>query len=653
MAKLGDLIGLFRVPADKPDLAESQLRAFAKQIPLLYLILLANTLFVSATHYAVAPVTLTVALPSGFALICAVRLIGWWRMRHVTCDHLQAVQRLRSTVRLVGIFSIAFVAWGFAMYPYGEAFHKAHVVFYMSITTVACVFCLMHVRAAALALILVAIGPTTAFFATRGEPVLAAIAGNNLLVAFAMMFILFTHYRDFAQMISQQGELRRRQQETQQLSDENFRLANRDSLTGMPNRRSFFAAIRQRLAEQSNTAFAVGLIDLDGFKAVNDLYGHAAGDELLVEAARRMESLQSSEVSFARLGGDEFGVILTGCTSSERMLAMGHELCSLLRLPYVLTGLTVEISASAGVAVFPEAGSTSELLVEHADYALYQAKQQRSGTAIIFSGNHAHDIRRLNLIDQTLRNADLEAELRLDYQPIFEPATGRIVAFEALARWSNPMLGNVPPSLFIKAAERSDLINRLTIALYRRALFEAASWPDEIGLSFNLSARTIASPATVLALTAATVNGGVKASRIDFEVTETAVMADFDQAVQTLTALRATGARIALDDFGSGYSSLGYVHRLPLDKIKIDSGFIADTETNETVRNIVKTIVDLSRNLGLACVAEGIETARQAEIVRDLGCGLVQGYYFGHPGRPENFLARSTAAEPWLPALTG
>lgn len=653
MAKLGDLIGLFRVPADKPDLTESQLRAFSKQIPLLYLILLANTLFVSATHYAVAPAWLTVAMPSGFALICAVRLISWWRMRRMTCDHLQAVQRLRSTVRLVGIFGIAFVTWGFAMYPYGDAFHKAHVVFYMSITTVACVFCLMHVRAAALALILVAIAPTTAFFATRGEPVLAAIAGNNLLVAFAMMFILFTHYRDFAQMISQQGELRRRQQETQKLSDENFRLANRDSLTGMPNRRSFFAAITQRLAAQSDKSFAVGLIDLDGFKAVNDLYGHAAGDELLVEAARRMESLRSPEVSFARLGGDEFGVILTGCTSSERMLALGHELCSLLRLPYVLTGLTVEISASAGLAVFPEAGSTSELLVEHADYALYQAKQQRSGTATIFSGNHAHDIRRLNLIDQTLRNADLEAELSLDYQPIFEPATGRISAFEALARWSNPGLGNVPPILFIKAAERSDLINRLTLALYRRALSDAATWPDDVGLSFNLSARTIASPATVLALTAATVNGGVKASRIDFEVTETAVMADFDQAVQTLTTLRSTGAHIALDDFGSGYSSLGYVHRLPLDKIKIDSGFIADIESNETVRNIVKTIVDLSRNLGLGCVAEGIETARQAEIVRDLGCGLVQGYYFGRPGRPDSFLERSTAAEPWRPALAG
>jgi diguanylate cyclase (GGDEF)-like protein len=630
------LRSIFRVRSDQPDLMVSQLHAFSRLIPLLYCILLANTLFVSATHLAVAPAVLTIYLPLAFAVVCVLRLAWWWLLRNRQPEPAQAVARLRSTVGLAALLGAAFTAWGLAIFPYGDTYQQLHVAFYMAITVIACVFCLMHLRAAALVLSLMVVVPFALFFGSRGQPVLAAIAANLVLVAGAMLFVVFTHYRNFARMIAQQGEITRKQAETQRLSDENFQLANRDSLTGLPNRRRFFARIGERINQDEAAAgFAVGLVDLDGFKAVNDVYGHAAGDGLLVEASRRMQELVGWPVEFARIGGDEFGLILQDCHEAPEVEALGQALCEMLRQPYVMPGLTVEISASAGFAIYPSAGGTVAALTEHADYALYQAKLKRNGAPVIFSGEHATSIRWLNRVDQMLRNADFDSELSLAYQPIVETGTGRIVAFEALARWHNPALGSVAPGHFIKAAERSDLINRLTTALYRKALNDMADWPPQIGLSFNLSVRTLASPVTILQLIADTMKSGIAPQRIEFEVTETAIMVDFDQALQTLSRLKAIGFRIALDDFGSGYSSLGYVHRLPLDKIKIDSRFIADIETSATVRSIVKTIVDLSRNLGLACVAEGIETPSQAMIVEGLGCPLAQGYHFGRPGSAE------------------
>lgn len=217
------------------------------------------------------------------------------------------------------------------------------------------------------------------------------------------------------------------------------------------------------------------------------------------------------------------------------------------------------------------------------------------------------------------------------YQPIVTITGGEVIGFEALARWHNGALGNVPPAEFIKVAERSDMINRLALSLFAAALRDMASWPPSAQLYFNLSVRNINAPGFALQLTAEIVKSGINPRRIEFEVTETAVMADFEQALHCLSALRGVGCRIALDDFGTGYSSLSYVHRLPLDKIKIDAQFIAGIENNAAVRNIVKSIVDLSHNLSLTCVAEGVETEAQARIIAELGCDYAQGFHFARP----------------------
>ena len=609
------------------------MRAFSQQIPLLYLVLLANTAFVSATHFGLAPDLLTLYLPGIFSALCAVRLVGWWFMRNANIGYAAALRRLKSTQILAGVFGALVAAWGIAIFPYGDPQHQMHVAYYISITVISCVFCLMQLRTAAFTLMLIVIVPVAGFFATRGDLVLLAVAANMGLVSLAMAFILNTHYRDFRRMVRQRTELTEQHAESLRLGAENYRLAHVDSLTGLANRREFLTRIEVavRSAGAAAQEIAVGLVDLDGFKAVNDLYGHAAGDDLLVEVSRRMLELQGFDATFARLGGDEFGVILPVSGGQQDITSFGRRLTMVLALPYDLSGLRINISASVGFAAFPEAGQSAERLVENADYALYEAKNKSPGSTVIFTQHHAAEIQRLNLVLHKLRTADLASEITMVYQPIVTIAGGAVIGFEALARWHNGALGNVPPAEFIKVAERSDMINRLALSLFAAALRDMASWPPTAQLYFNLSVRNINAPGFALQLTAEIVRSGINPRRIEFEVTETAVMADFEQALHCLSALRGVGCRIALDDFGTGYSSLSYVHRLPLDKIKIDAQFIAGIENNAAVRNIVKSIVDLSHNLSLTCVAEGVETEAQARIMAELGCDYAQGFHFARP----------------------
>ncbi len=637
-----------RASDHSPDHTAAQMRAFSKQIPLLYLVLLANTAFVSATHFGLAPDLLTLHLPLLFSALCVARLVGWWYMRNTNVSHAAALRRLKSTQVLAAAFGALFTAWGLAILPYGDPQHQMHVAYFMSITVISCVFCLMHLRAAAFTLMLIVTIPFSAFFATRGDPVLLAVAANMGLVSIAMAFILNSHFRDFRRMVQQRTELTQQHAESVRLGAENYRLAHVDSLTGLANRREFLSRIEREVASAGAVGheIAVGLVDLDGFKAVNDLYGHAAGDELLVEASRRMKELQGFEATFARLGGDEFGVILRDSSGRPEVSSFGRWLAMVLALPYDLSGLRINLSASLGFAVYPTAGHTAERLVENADYALYEAKDKSPGSTVIFSQHHAAEIQRLNLVLQKLRTADLATEITMVYQPIVTVASGAVIGFEALARWHNGTLGNVPPAEFIRVAERSDMINRLSLSLFAAALRDMSAWPPSAQLYFNLSARNINAPGFALQLTAEIVRSGINPRRIEFEVTETAVMADFDQALHCLSALRGVGCRIALDDFGTGFSSLSYVHRLPLDKIKIDARFIAGIESNAAVRNIVKSIVDLSHNLSLACVAEGVETEAQARIIAELGCDHAQGYHYARPLPLEHLDHEQTGAGP-------
>jgi diguanylate cyclase (GGDEF)-like protein len=508
---------------------------------------------------------------------------------------------------------------------------------------------MMHLRPAALLMTGVTVIPFSIFFLATGRPVFIAVIISMLLVSAAMIYILLVFSRDFAKMVDLHKGLL-------ESTLENARLANTDSLTGLPNRRQFLFALQEDLeqAQRDKQRLVVGLIDLDGFKTVNDLYGQVVGDLVLVEAGRRLAALSDAATLLARLGGDEFGIILDEDKSEPDIRALGVRICAALKAPFMAPGIVVEISSSVGFAAFPQAGSTAHVLFERARYALSHAKQHSRGRSTIFSIDHETEIQYLANLELCLRHADLQSEMSLCFQPIVDAVQGKTVAFEALARWVSPSLGRVAPDVFIKVAERSDLIHKLTATLLRLALAEAKTWPGEIRISFNLSARDIASPESIATIAAIIETSGVASSRIDMEVTETAMFQDFEQANKSLRTLRALGVRFSLDDFGTGYSSLSYVRRFPISKIKIDRSFVREVETDADCRAIVKSVIDMCRNLKLGCISEGMETQAQVRILRELGCETMQGYFFGKPMPATEVLPYLDAANiPSFPDIPG
>ena len=631
-------------------LMRAQYRAFTRQIPLLYLTLLANSAAVAFTFRSLAPPWLDCYLPIGLGCVCVVRLAMWLRAREREFDRSQLIRRLRVTMILVVVLGAAFTFWGLALYPYGDAYARGHVAFYMGITVIACVFCLMHLRSAALVLAAIVNVPLAVFFLLTGNPVFIAIALNIVLVSGSMIVILLIYYRDFADLVESKEALLTQQRTLQELSDLNHSLANLDPLTALPNRRRFFSDVEALIGSAQNTMFAVGIMDLDGFKQVNDLYGHVAGDRVLVETAQRLRSLVTPSVTVARLGGDEFGIIARDLSNAERFASFCAELTRISALPHTTNGMTTRLSGSLGLAIYPHAGASAEQLFERADFALFHAKTHSRGQAVTFSAEHEIQIRRSSAVEHELCHSDLREELSLMYQPIVDLRTGRVTAFEALARWRNARLGPVAPNEFIRTAEHCGMIHEITLILLEQALAFLRRCPPALSLSFNLSALDVASAEAVDRIVALLAAHRDIASRIRFEVTETAFVRDFELARRAILTLKAHGARVALDDFGTGFSSLSSMDQLPIDCIKIDKSFIDDIVLRERSQSIVKTVFDLCKNLQLECVVEGVEALQQIDVLRTLGCAYVQGYVFSRPLAERDALALDVQSPLRLPA---
>ena len=416
------------------------------------------------------------------------------------------------------------------------------------------------------------------------------------------------------------------------LRDEMQTLADCDVLTGLPNRRSFFRDMDIVLAAAATgEPFDVALIDLDGFKPINDIYGHSVGDELLIAVGGRLRDAVGSLGVAARMGGDEFAVILRGRRSPAALDAFGAQLCDALRETYLLGSVAANISGSVGFVRVPDATLSPSQLLERADYALYFAKQNLRGAPVVFTDRHEAEMRDFSVVDQTLRTSDLDAELSIVFQPQVDVQENRTVSFEALARWNSARLGPVRPDIFIKAAERSGLITHVTLLLLEKALKQVRTWPVDTRVSFNLSARDLRSGISIDNVCAAVRDSGIDPHRIEFEITETAMLTDFEQACDALSKLKAMGCRVAVDDFGSGYSSFSYIHRLPVDKIKIDRSFVVQLVKHSSALKIIKTIIDLCRNLNLECVIEGVETQAEMAALVQVRARYIQGYLFARP----------------------
>jgi diguanylate cyclase (GGDEF)-like protein len=404
-----------------------------------------------------------------------------------------------------------------------------------------------------------------------------------------------------------------------------------DALTGLPNRTLLHRRAGRDL--RGDDPAAMLLIDLDRFKEVNDTLGHDYGDALLVEVAERLGAALRREDTLARFGGDEFAVLVAGAPDRAAVIEVAARLQEALRRPFALRGVAVELEASIGVALYPEHGTTAGRLLQRADVAMYEAKRGGHGIVTYTAERDPYSADRLGLLAE-LRRAIEHDELVLHYQPKVSLRTGELTGVEALVRWQHPVRGLLGPDEFIPLAERTGAVADLTRWVVDHALAQCAAWRErgiDLPVAVNLAAANIVDVTLPEAIGALLERYDVPAERLECEISEHTVMADPSRAGAVLVGLRELGVGLSLDDFGTGHSSLSYLKRLPLDEVKIDRSFVAGMTEDENDAVIVRSTIDLARNLGLRVVAEGVETAEIMDALRELRCDIAQGYHISRP----------------------
>jgi diguanylate cyclase (GGDEF)-like protein/PAS domain S-box-containing protein len=409
-------------------------------------------------------------------------------------------------------------------------------------------------------------------------------------------------------------------------------LARHDALTNLYNRVVFRERLEQSLVEtRQGKSVAVMILDLDKFKRVNDTLGHAVGDTLLRAVGERLAACIRNGDTVARVGGDEFAIVQVGLEEPHEAAALAQRITDLISQPYEIDSHRISTRVTVGIAISPWDGVDPEQLLKNADIALYRAKQDDPGTWRFFEPEMGLLVEVRRTLETDLRSALANGEFELFYQPFYNVQSREICAFEALLRWRHPLRGMVLPDQFIPLLEETGLIVPIGEWILREACAQAATWPEQISVSVNLSSVQFRNTTPVRAVVDALSASGLAASRLELEITETVLMQNNEAALAALHQLRELGSRISMDDFGTGYSSLSYLRSFPFDKIKIDRSFIQDLTQKQSGIAIVRAIAALGTSLQLGTTAEGVETMEQFAIVRAEGCTEVQGFFFSPP----------------------
>ena len=421
--------------------------------------------------------------------------------------------------------------------------------------------------------------------------------------------------------------------EIRQTQERLTHLANVDVLSGLPNR----GRVRQLLGEalrgatSGNVPCAIMFLDLDGFKPVNDTFGHPKGDAVLRAVAKRLVDEVGSDGHVGRMGGDEFAIVIPDAQGRKIIEQLADRIVESIKEPYMIDQTEIRIGVSIGCAFGPIDGATVDDLILKADLALYQAKDAGRGVARYFSSELQSEQEDRVRLESDLRSALAAKQFHLVFQPLINAKTQKLVGFEALIRWNHPQRGNVPPGVFIPVAEESGLMGALGEWVIEESCRACATWPEPITVALNISPKQIILPALPNMVSEALARHKLPGNRIELEVTEGVFLGDNGSTLDTLKRLRALGVGIALDDFGTGYSSIGYLNKAVFHKLKIDGSFVREAGSRPENVAIIQSIVQLAKSFRMNVTAEGVETAEDFERMRDLGCDTIQGYLFGRP----------------------
>ena len=646
MTRLDRWIGISGSCEAERALLRERRTALKRQLPWLYGILFVNLL---GLYAGVADQVELIRTPAtAFLAIIAARLIYWMQL-HPQEESLDAIRRdLRSVFCFSLIFSAAFCIWAIVVFWGGGAPHQTDIIMFATLAAIGTSYALAVFPAAARLPLLVLGLPLALTLAVAGRVTYAGMGLSLVILILLTLRLVRAQEAAFSRLVYSRFAIeaeKRKAEKAQRIAlTEQSRvnvIANSDPLTNLANRRGFLSSI-EHLTSKTRRQLALIVIDLDGFKPINDTFGHACGDALLIEVSRRLQLLSLKRGLVARLGGDEFAVVCQ-CRNSGEAVQLALAAITRLQAPYSIDGRTLTVSACAGLSY--QNGDDLVEAMRRADVALYRSKRSGRGQVALFSSEMEKELQRRTSIEQALLKPGLEERIDVAFQPIFCLRTMELRSFEALARWRHSVLGWVPPSEFIPITERLNVVERMTIALLHRAAQVAQGWPEHVKLSFNLSAVQLCSSGSADEILAVLRERGLPPGRLQIEVTETALLADFDLARLNLTKLRAQGVSIVLDDFGAGYSSIGYLREMNFEAVKLDGSLIISASQDKSCIPLLRGVLSLCEAISLPCVAEHIENEQQLSLISRLGCAFGQGNFLAPPlnGREAVILARAAA----------
>lgn len=624
---LTERLRFFGLERTSEELAREQFRLLAQQIPVLYTVVLINSWFMAFATGSPVGISTAFIFPIIATPIMVYRGLYWYRYadRDVVSMPIKEIRKsLRSTVIMANVLAVMLGIWvSFLLWATPQEY-KPFIPLFTLLSMISCAYCLNGLPLAAYSILTSGSAIVVSAMLLTGNNMLVAMSANIIVVSIMIVYMVAKQYAQIRRLVSSRSKI------IEQRSYAN-ELAYQDQLTGLPNRRAMLKALHEILEDEPDTPVAMLMLDMNGFKSVNDTYGHAAGDHLLTTVGQRLKAIAGEAALIARLGGDEFAILICQDTNANRIYNKAEVILHEISKPLVLEDHELHIGTAIGIAIEHHMPDDPLELLRHADIALYEAKGKENSQISMFEGSMEARVKRRTLIEQALSDREEMQDITLNYQPFFRMKDGAHVGFEALARWQHPELGEIRPAEFVDTAERNGLAARLTIHLFRQAIDTAKLWDDDIHLSFNLSGSGLGTSDLDILLPDIIREKNFDPSRLHVEVTETALLGNFEPARRVLSKLHDLGVKIVLDDFGAGYASIGYLREMPFDGIKLDGSLIGDIDRNERSRQLLIGVLHLCRAIGTKVTAEMVESEEQLALLRTLPIENMQGYLLGRP----------------------